>query len=59
VNLRLGPLHVEAGGLLHRRFGRWIPDGLHIWLGSYGVHVYWARSRWGRRIEFAREQGER
>ena len=56
MRLKLGPLDLEAGGLWHRRLGLWIPDGLHIWLGRYGVHMFWSRSRYMRRITFERDQ---
>jgi len=39
-----GKLEIEAGGMARRRFRLWIPDGLHIWLGDRGVHLYWAHS---------------
>lgn len=51
--LHLGPLYVAAGGLWHKRFGRWLPDGLDIWVGGRGMHLYWARGE-GRRISFER-----
>ncbi len=47
-------LHIEAGGS-HRKVGRfWVPDGLHVWLGSRGVHLFWARSPYVRRVTFDR-----
>lgn len=52
MRFKLGALDVEAGGLRHKRLGVWIPDGLHIWLGRYGVHLYWARSPHMPRISF-------
>lgn len=60
MRFRLGPLDVEAGGVAHKRLGLWIPDGLHIWLGRRGVHMFWARSRYMPRVTFetAEEEGE-
>jgi hypothetical protein len=55
VRLKLGPLDVEGGTMRRKRLGLWLPDGLHIWLGSRGVHIFWAHSRYSRRIEFDRE----
>lgn len=55
MRLKLGRLDVEAGGLWHRRFGLWLPDGLHIWLGRRGVHLFWSRSPYMPRITFDRE----
>lgn len=54
MNLKIGRLEVEAGGLYHKRLGIWIPDGLHIWYGWRGVHLYWARSPHMPRISFDR-----
>jgi hypothetical protein len=54
--VKLGPLDIEVGGLWHRRLGLWLPDGLHIWLGRYGVHIFWAGSPYMRRITFEREE---
>jgi hypothetical protein len=54
VRFKIGDLEVEAGGVRHRRLGVWWPDGLHIWLGSCGVHIYWSRSPYMPRITFDR-----
>lgn len=54
MRFKLGALDVEAGGLWHKRRGVWIPDGLHVWLGNRGVHMFWARSRYMRRVTFER-----
>jgi hypothetical protein len=47
-------LHIELGGMSVRRFGLSIPDGLHVWVGSRGVHLYWHKSRYQRRVTFDR-----
>ena len=44
-------LHVEAGGIAHRVRGRWVRDGLHVWLGTRGWHVYWRRTPGHPRFE--------
>ena len=37
------------------RVGRvWLPEGLHLWWGDRGVHLYWRRSSYQRRIVFDR-----
>lgn len=55
MTLKLGPLYIEAGSLRHKRFGVWLPDGLHIWLGRRGVHLFWSASPHAARIEFDRQ----
>lgn len=55
-SIKLGFLYVEAGSLYHLIRGRWIPDGLHVWLGRYGVHLFWQRSPYARRITFDRRR---
>lgn len=47
-------LHIEAANLWHKRCGVWLPDGLHVWLNTYGVHLFWARSPHQRRVTFDR-----
>lgn len=54
-NAKFGSLYIEAGSLYHLIRGRWIPDGLHIWLGRYGVHLFWQRSPYARRITLDRQ----
>lgn len=41
--------HIEAGGLWHKIGPFWLPDGLHIWIGSRGVHLFWKRGSHDRR----------
>ena len=36
-------LHIEVGGMRVRRGPFWLPDGLHLWYGDRGVHLYWHR----------------
>jgi hypothetical protein len=38
-----------------RRFGVWIPDGLHTWFGRRGVHLFWHHSPHAARVSFDRE----
>ena len=57
MRFKLGPLDIEAGGVRHKRVGVWWPDGLHIWLGSRGVHLFWSPSRYISRISFDRDTG--
>lgn len=54
--LKLCRLRIEAASMRVKRFGLWLPDGLHIWLGSHGVHLFWAYSPHKPRIEFDREE---
>jgi hypothetical protein len=42
MGFTVGQLRVDAGGLLRRVWRFWIPDGLHIWWGNRGVHVFWS-----------------
>lgn len=42
--LKVGKLDVQIGGMGVKRFGLMLPDGLHVWWGSRGVHLYWHRS---------------
>ena len=51
-------LHIEFGGRCVKRGPFWIPDGLHIWIGSRGVHMFWSRSPYQRRITFDRLEDE-
>jgi hypothetical protein len=56
VRLRVGLLDVAVGGLYHRFGPLLIPDGLHLWWGNSGVHVFWRHSPrviWDRDEEFA------
>lgn len=44
VHFGIAPLFdVEAGGYRVKRGPVWIPDGLHIWVGRRGVHLFWSR----------------
>ena len=44
MNLEVGRLSVEAGGE-YIRIGRfWVPDGLHVWWGARGFHLWVLRS---------------
>jgi hypothetical protein len=29
------------GGSYHRWFGRWLPSGVHVWIGPVGAHLFW------------------
>lgn len=57
--MKLGPLFIEAGKMRVKRLGVWLPDGLHVWVGTRGVHVFWSGSpfRNQRRISFERLRG--
>lgn len=33
-------LSVQIGGQRHRVGRLWLPDGLHIWVGNRGVHLW-------------------
>ncbi len=50
--MRLGKLDVSAGTNGVKRFGVWLPDGLHIWFGSRGVHLFWSGSPYQHRVTF-------
>ena len=54
--MRMVSASISAGGM-RRRVGRFmVPDGLHVWIGSRGGHVYWGRSPLGdRRVTFDRD----
>lgn len=58
MRLKLGPLEIEAGGMYTRRLGLWLPDGLHIWLGRRGVHLFWHHSPYQRRVVFDAAPGK-
>jgi hypothetical protein len=53
--MKVGPLSIDFGSLKVRRFGFWIPDGLHIWIGHRGVHLWWHGSPYSGRVEFDRD----
>lgn len=53
-SIKFGSLSIEGASMFHLIRGRWVPDGLHIWLGRYGVHLFWRRSPYARRITFDR-----
>lgn len=55
MRVAIGPLDIEAGGMRVRRFGVWLPDGLHVWFGSRGVHLFWSKSEHAGRITVERE----
>jgi hypothetical protein len=42
-------LHIEAGGLWHKVGPVRLPDGLHVWVGNRGVHLFWKRGALNRR----------
>lgn len=50
-----GPLSIAFGGLRIKYCGVWLPDGLHLWWGKRGVHLFWSPGE-GRRITRAREK---
>lgn len=52
--MNIGPIQIEAGGIRHGVGRFWVPDGLHIWVGLRGVHIYWSKSKWTRRVSFDR-----
>jgi hypothetical protein len=53
MKLALGRLDIQAGTGRVRVAGRfWLPDGLHLWWGGRGVHLFWRRSRFERRVMF-------
>lgn len=52
--MRLGPLAIEWGGLQYKVGPFWLRDGLHLWWGDRGVHLYWHKHRTQRRIVFDR-----
>ena len=35
-------LDIEIGNFRAKKFGLYIPDGLHIWIGNKGLHCYWS-----------------
>jgi hypothetical protein len=52
MRFKIGRLDVECGGMRVKRFGLWIPDGLHVWWGNRGVHLFWASSPYMPRVTF-------
>jgi len=53
---KLGPLQIEVGGMQVHRFGSLIPDGLHIWAGRRGMHLFWHHSPHQGRVVFERDE---
>lgn len=51
-------LSIEAGDLWHKKFGLWLPDGLHIWVNRWGVHLFWSSAS-GKRVVFDRVPKDR
>jgi hypothetical protein len=49
-------LSVE-GGTYHRWFGRWWPNGVHFWIGPFGLHLFWPEV-WKSRPDFCRHWRE-
>lgn len=47
-------LSVEVGGSRVKVGRFWIPDGLHIWIGYRGVHLFWHRSPYASRVMWDR-----
>lgn len=54
----MGPVDVTFGSSRRLRWGRWWPDGLHVWVGRIGVHAYWASSPYMRRVKLDRVRDE-
>jgi len=54
MRVKVACFDIEVGSLNHRVGRIWIPDGLHIWVGSRGVHLYWKHSVYERRVAFDR-----
>lgn len=50
--MTLGPLNIEFGGVRHRVGPFWIRDGLHIWIGRRGVHLFWRSDPPLRHVEW-------
>ena len=56
MHAKLGPLDLEAGTMKVRRLGLWLPDGLHLWLGTRGVHLFWHSTPHVGRVTFERAE---
>jgi hypothetical protein len=41
MRLQLGLLDIQIGGMRRRLWRLWVVDGLHIWWGNRGWHLYW------------------
>lgn len=39
------------GGSYRRLFGRWWPDGIHVWAGPIGLHLFWP-DLWKSRLDY-------
>lgn len=52
--LMLGPLYVQVGGGLSRWHRLVLWDGLHLWWGGRGVHMFWERSPYMPRLTTGR-----
>jgi hypothetical protein len=42
MRLVVGKFDVEAGSMRHRVGRVWVPDGLHVWYGNRGLHLFWS-----------------
>jgi hypothetical protein len=47
-------IDIQVGGMKVKKGPFWIPDALHIWLNYRGVHLFWSKSEYGKRIEFSK-----
>ena len=54
--MRLGKLCIEAGRMHVKRGPFWLPDGLHVWWGDRGVHLFWHYSPHMGRVTFDRAE---
>jgi hypothetical protein len=56
MHAKFGPIDLEAGTMKVRRLGLSIPDGLHLWFGTRGVHLFWHGSSHAGRVTFERAE---
>lgn len=48
--MTLGWFSIDVGGMRAKVGRLWVPDGLHVWVRSRGIHIYWSRSDHQRRV---------
>jgi hypothetical protein len=56
MRFKLGRFDFEAGTTRVKRGPLSVPDGLHLWWGKRGVHLFWRKSKYAPRVMWDREE---
>lgn len=50
ASFNVGPLYIQAGGMTTKLGPLRLWDGLHLWWGAHGLHLFWSPSPFQKRI---------